>query len=231
VVQSGGPAALGDATLASAETIGLAFAQGKGIAADDPQALVKLRALSADAVTDGLNMMAMFRPAAGPRTFSSPIVDGRIAVDAPAAYRAGQFAKVPMMVGATSDDIGGRAGPMVGGARQIAGILAGQNVPTYYYRFSYVAGSARTPATKGAGHATEIPFFFGTEQIKYGAATTATDRAAARLASGYLANFVKRGDPNGPGLPKWGDHRAAGKPMLDLTAEGTASVGPDPWAE
>jgi para-nitrobenzyl esterase len=231
VIQSGGPAPLGDTSLASAEKIGVAFAQSKGIAADDPAALAKLRALSADAVTDGLNMTALFRPAAGPRTFGGPIVDGRIAVDAVTAYQAGQFAKVPVMVGATSDDIGGRTGGMVNGARQIAGILAGQGVPTYYYRFSYVAGSARTPATKGASHATEIPFFFDTAQVKYGGATTATDRAAARLASGYLVNFVKSGDPNGAGLPAWGDHRGPAKPMLDLTAEGTATVGKDPWAE
>jgi para-nitrobenzyl esterase len=230
VVQSGGPSPAGEASLASTEQIGVAFAQSKGIAADDPQALTKLRALSAEQVNDGLSMMALFRPAAGPRTFAAPFPDGRIAVDALGAYQAGRFAKVPMMVGATSDDIGGRTGMMVSGARNAAAILAGQNVPTYYYRFSYVAESARTPETKGAGHATDIPFFFDTADVKYGAATTATDRAAARLASGYLVNFVKSGNPNGPGLPAWGDYRGAGRPMLDLTARGTAIVGADPWA-
>ena len=49
--------------------------------------------------------MALFTP--GPRTFASPFVDGKIAINAGEAYRTGNFAKVPMMIGATSADIGG----------------------------------------------------------------------------------------------------------------------------
>ena len=234
VVQSGGPIALGDATPAAAQAAGLAFAASKGIAADDPRALARLRALSADAVVDGLNLA--HRPNTGPVTYSPPIIDGRYAVDAIPAYRAGAFTRVPMMVGATSDDIGGRTGPMTMGARAIAGILAAQHVPTYYYRFSYVATSVRTPATKGAAHASDIPFFFDTAAIKYGAATSTTDRAAARIASGYLVNFVKTGNPNAPATrndataPLWPDYASSGGgQMLDMTAAGGASVGKDPW--
>jgi len=229
VIQSGGPMKLGDATLASAETIGSAFAAAKGIAADDPQALSKLRALSPEQMTDGLNMADLFRPAAGAKTFGSPIVDGRIAVDSVAAYQVGRFSKVPVMVGATSADIGGPMGAMVTGARQIAGMLAEQGVPVYYYRFSYVAQAQRTAETKGAAHASDIPFFFHTEAVRYGAQTTATDRRTGRLASAYLVNFVKRGDPNAPGLPTWRPYAASGAPMLDLTADGKALVAHDPW--
>jgi para-nitrobenzyl esterase len=233
VVQSGGPIALGDATPAAAEAAGIAFAASKGIAPDDPQALAKLRTLSADAVTDGLNLAN--RPTTRPVTYSPPIMDGRYAVDALAAYRAGMFDKVPMMVGATSDDIGGRSGPMTVGAREIAGILAAQNVPVYYYRFSYVATSVGTPGTKGAAHATDIPFFFDTTAIKYGAATSATDRAASRIASGYLVNFVKTGNPNArsqpesAALPLWPAYDGNTKSMMDLNAAGGATVGKDIW--
>lgn len=232
VVQSGGPIALGDATPAAAEAAGVAFAASKGIAPDDPGALVKLRALSADAVTDGLNLAN--RPTTGPVTYSPPTVDGRYAVDSLKAYRTGVFNRVPMMVGATSDDIGGRNGPMTVGARTIAGVLAAQNVPVYYYRFSYVATSARTAATKGASHATDIPFFFDTAAIKYGPATSATDRAASRIASGYLVNFVKTGNPNARAKgkdvapPLWPAYRGD-RSMLDLNEAGGASVGKDPW--
>ena len=231
VAQSGGPIALGDATPAAAEAAGIAFAASKGVAPGDPDALTKLRALSADAVVDGLNLAN--RPTTQPATYSPPVVDGRYAVDSLAAYRTGVFNKVPMMVGATSDDIGGRDGPMTTGARAIADILAAQNVPTYYYRFSYVATSARMPTTKGAAHATDIPFFFDTAAIKYGAGTSATDRSAARTTSGYLVNFVKTGSPNarkrGSTAVVWPAYDHAGKRMLDLNPTGGASVGKDPW--
>ena len=106
-------------------------------------------------------------------------------------------------------------------------LLASKNVPVYHYRFDYVATSAVTPQTKGAGHATDIPFFFDTAAIKYGAATSDTDRTAARTISRYLVNFVKTGDPNGPGLPAWGRVTATARPMLTLTRAGTAQVAPE----
>ncbi len=233
VVQSGGPIALGDATPAAAEAAGVRFAAGKGIAADDPQALARLRALPADAVVDGLNLAT--RSTTEPATHSPPVVDGRYDMGSLSAYRAGVFNRVPMMIGATSDDIGGRDGPMTTGARTIVGVLAAQHVPTYYYRFSYVATSARTPTTRGASHASDIPFFFDTAAIKYGAATSPTDRAAARTASGYLVDFVKTGNPNPPRKrnvpprPFWPKYDEAARPMLDLDPTGGAVVGRDPW--
>ena len=42
------------------------------------------------------------------------------------------------------------------------------------------------------------------------------DRALARLASSYWINFVKTGDPNGPGLPRWPSYRSAGAPVMML---------------
>lgn len=230
VVQSGGDGNT-RATVDEARQASLAFARGKGIADNDPQALQKLRALSADEVTDGLNMMALFMPSQGPRTFSSPVADGTLAVDSGAAFEAGRFNKVPVMIGATSNDIGGRDGFMVAGARTLAGTIARHGVPVHYYRFSYVADSARTPQTAGADHATEIPFFFGTLDAKYGAKATERDRAASALASGYLVNFVKTGDPNGRGLPKWPAYESASHTMLDFAADGTATAGRDPWAQ
>jgi para-nitrobenzyl esterase len=86
VVMSGGNGKnLTASTLQSVEKIGADFGQSKGVSPDDPQALEKLRALSADTVTDGLNMMALFGPA--PRTFASPFADGTVAVEPAAALR------------------------------------------------------------------------------------------------------------------------------------------------
>jgi para-nitrobenzyl esterase len=76
VVMSGGDGnGVAEANLATTEAIGLRFAEKFGIAPTDPVALQKLRALSAEQVTDGLNMMALFR-SGRPPTFANPFVDG-----------------------------------------------------------------------------------------------------------------------------------------------------------
>jgi len=228
VIESGGPSIGPGTTLAAAEEVGLAFAKSKGIAPDDAQALAKLRALPADQIVAGLNLATMTTPAGQPRTFTGPIVDGRIAVDLATAYQNGRFSKVPVMLGATSDDIGGPSGYMVSGARKMATLFASGSVPTYYYRFSYVADAARTADGKGAKHATDIPFFFNTAPIKYGDQTTATDRAASRTISRYLVNFVRQGDPNGEALPAWPRYSPRQPSMLDFAVDGGARLAPDP---
>ncbi|RZF66391.1 carboxylesterase [Sphingomonas populi] len=228
VIESGGPNSAPGTTLAAAEDIGLAFAKSKGIAPDDGQAVAKLRALPADQIVAGLNLATMMTPAGQPKTFTGPIADGRIAVDPNTAYQSGRFSKVPVMLGATSDDIGGPSGYMITGARKMAALFASSSVPTYYYRFSYVANSARTADGKGAKHATDIPFFFNTASIKYGDQTTATDRAAAQTVSRYLVNFVKRGDPNGDALPAWPRYSSSQPSMLNFDVDGAARLAPDP---
>jgi len=83
---------------------------------------------------------------------------------------------------------------MVGGARQIAGMLADKGVATYYYRFSHVAESLKAAA---APHATDIPFFMNTQGIKYGEMTTSRDNAAGKAVSSRVVQFVKA-DPKNP---------------------------------
>ncbi len=229
VVMSGGNGtALAGSDLSSAEAIGVRFAEGKGIAQDDPQALEKLRGLSGEQVVDGLNLAALFVPDGQPRTFASPFPDGRVAVDQRKAYEEGHFHHVPMMIGATSDDIGGVSGGMIAGARQIAGLVARAGVPVYEYRFSYVATSV-AGGGKGAGHATDIPFFFDTQAVKYGAATSARDDAMGRTISTYLVNFARSGNPNGDSLPQWQARTGEGGEILDFAPDGTAKYGADPW--
>lgn len=89
----------------SAETIGLNFAKTKGIEGTDTEALAKLRALSAEDIvdggqeTDGPN---------GPRTYSGPILDGKLVVEtAESAYQSGRQPKMPLMIGNCSAEIGG----------------------------------------------------------------------------------------------------------------------------
>lgn len=86
----------------SAESVGVAFAKANGIEGDDAAALAALRALPTDTVVAGLNMATMMTP-----TYAGPMVDGAIVVEpAEAALAAGRFARVPIVVGANSADIG-----------------------------------------------------------------------------------------------------------------------------
>ncbi|WP_329742143.1 carboxylesterase/lipase family protein [Dyella sp. A6] len=220
-------------TPAQADAAGIAFAKKMGINPDSPDALKQLRALSANQVDDGLNMMALFKRGKGPATFTMPVVDGKVNVGPWSAYQSGNFAKVPVMIGATNADMGGRDGFMIKGARDIATTLTKQGVPVYYYRFDYVASSMQGQGwyKQGAPHASDIPFWFDTEAIKYGKKTTIRDREVGKLASNYLVNFVKTGNPNGKGLHEWPIYNADKHSMLTFTAKGGVISGSDPWSK
>lgn len=226
VVMSGGEGKTVDPGLAYVEQVGVNFATAKGIAKDDPQALAKLRALGAEQVVDGLNLAN--RKVEGAPTYLGPYADGKLAIESAAAFASGRFHKVPVMIGATSADIGGKTGFMVAGARSLAATLAGQGVPVYAYRFSYVADAIGKP---GAEHATDIPYFFDTVAVKYGAQNTKKDAAMGKAISAYLVNFAKKGDPNGRGLPAWPRYRPATDEIMDFAGSGKPEPKKDPWGE
>jgi para-nitrobenzyl esterase len=70
----------------------------------------------------------------------------------------------------------------------------------YVYYFDQPVRSAFVPEwQRGAIHASEIPFVFGTPWSP----TTATDDAVSQLMMDYWVNFVKTGNPNAKGLPYW----------------------------
>jgi para-nitrobenzyl esterase len=132
------------------------------------------------------------------------------------------------MVGATADDIGGADGFMVAGARQAANVFARAGLPTWYYRFGYVAEATRAVHPNGAAHASEIPYFFGNVGVRYGGDTKPGDLEMARQASAYLVNFVRSGDPNGGSLPAWPRYAVNKGPMLVLGRTGEIAATPEP---
>jgi para-nitrobenzyl esterase len=88
----------------SGEKIGLNFAASVGITDTGTTGLAALRQLPADKVVAGLGMMSMGKAA---DTYAGPMMDGKIVVESPqSAILAGRWAKVPVMIGANSADIG-----------------------------------------------------------------------------------------------------------------------------
>ncbi len=90
----------------SVETIGINFAKKHGIEGTDAAALAKLRALKVEDIVDGGQETD---GQGGPRIYSGPILDGKLVVEtSESAYKAGRQARVPLMIGNCSAEIGGR---------------------------------------------------------------------------------------------------------------------------
>ncbi|MEI6140561.1 MAG: carboxylesterase family protein [Mariniphaga sp.] len=89
----------------SAEKIGINFAKKHGIEGTDAPALAKLRALKVEEIVDGGQEND---GQGGPRIYSGPILDGKLVVEtSESAYKAGRQARVPLMIGNNSAEIGG----------------------------------------------------------------------------------------------------------------------------
>ncbi len=112
-------------------------------------------------------------------------------------------------------------------ARFVAGTVAAEGTPAYEYRFSYVAQSLRDK-WPGAFHASEIPYVFDTVAAKYGSALAPSDAAIAKQANTYWVNFVKTGNPNGPGLPHWPAYHGTSDRLLNFAEDGPVGEA-DPW--
>ena len=59
------------------------------------------------------------------------------------------------------------------------------------------------PPAKGAVHSADIEYAMGNLATNLVYAWTDECEQVSQLMQGYYANFVKTGDPNGPGLPEW----------------------------
>lgn len=88
----------------SAETIGINFARKHGIEGTDAAALAELRTLPVVDIVGGGETDGQ----GGPRIYPGPILDGKFVVEtAESAYKAGRQAKVSLMIGNNSAEIGG----------------------------------------------------------------------------------------------------------------------------
>jgi para-nitrobenzyl esterase len=76
----------------------------------------------------------------------------------------------------------------------------------YYYYFTQSRPAKRDGSAgpdAGAVHSGEIEYALGNLPGNPVYAWTATDQRVSEVMQGYWAQFIKTGDPNGPGLPHW----------------------------
>jgi len=98
--------------------------------------------------------------------------------------------------------------------RKFAELQAKRGNSAFVYYFTRVPPTPPDRSSRGATHVAEIPYMF--DNLAAGPPWTDVDRQLATTMSSYWANFARKGDPNGPGLPPWPAYRnaAAGKVQI-----------------
>ena len=73
----------------------------------------------------------------------------------------------------------------------------------FYTRPRPVMKTQSTPPARGAAHSAEIEYALGNLGLNDVYAWTPDDYKVSTVMQGYFANFIKKGNPNGTGLPEW----------------------------
>jgi para-nitrobenzyl esterase len=104
-------------------------------------------------------------------------------------------------------------------ARFLAAAHAKNGHPTYLYRFDVLSASMRS-MLKGAPHASELAYVFGTLKTMRWAADGDDPTRSSEIAARWT-HFAKRGDPNSAGLdPAWPRYASEKDLILDFTNAG-----------
>ncbi len=107
--------------------------------------------------------------------------------------------------------------------------------PVYRYLFStprpQAPGGQSTankmpPPMVGASHASEIEFALGNLASDKVFPWTADDYKVSATMENYFANFIKTGDPNGAGLPKWTPN-TKGSPVMFMNIDVNTQLQPE----
>ena len=89
--------------------------------------------------------------------------------------------------------------------------------PIYIYQYMHAEPGPKQ-ARYGSFHTNEVPYVFQNLDAP-GRNFGPVDQQVSKTLSGYWLNFIKTGNPNGPGLVNW--------PAFDNTSESAARLGPN----
>jgi para-nitrobenzyl esterase len=107
-----------------------------------------------------------------------------------------------------------------------ANMTAGQSRNVYVYRFVRKPPATGEYVKYGAFHTGEVPYAY--DNLSFvNRPWEPLDHVLATEMSGYWANFVRTGDPNGTGLPVWGRYAPANKQMMVLDKDAATRPLPD----
>jgi len=233
-----------------AQKEGLDYAAGLGVTGSGPEALTKLRGLSAEQLS---------KP---PKSWVIPIVDGKVLPENPAAaFAGGRELKVPYLAGGNSweasliasrnylDIAGALRDKLIasyGGSRDLqsvkwdlatdlgvtepnrlfARLHSNNGQKAWLYFDSYVPTGLRGKI-HGLFHGGEITFVFGTlpdQEMVRGSLkfppASLEDRAVSAAMMKYWIAFAKNSDPGSAGGPLWPRYKASTESVLEFGSDG-----------
>ncbi len=174
--------------------------------------------------TTALDLPAFFPPSKlNPLAFFGEDAEkARVAYGAPAQLDQNSLAALLLGIGADMT--------MHEPARFAAREVTQHGSPAWLYRFTYTAEATR-PNSMAQGHAGELAFLFDQLAAQYGSVVTPKDEEIAHAFHTYVANFVKRQDPNGEALPEWPAFSPATYDLMHFTLDSGPVYERDPRAE
>jgi len=89
--------------------------------------------------------------------------------------------------------------------------------PTYYYLYSRPRPAPSSgPTPRGADHSAEIEYAMGNLDLNKVFAWTPDDYKVSKVMQDFFANFIKTGNPNGPGAPAWPRYAEGQRMIIDV---------------
>lgn len=97
--------------------------------------------------------------------------------------------------------------------------------PTYYYLYARprpAMPNSQQSGPRGASHSAEIEYAMGNLDYNKVYAWAPEDHKISKTMQDYFANFIKTGNPNGSGLPKWPKFAEGQRMIIDVNTRAEA---------